>query len=71
MFDPAILLSLEAPMPPQMPAMVIEQTWRSADGDRVEWVGRRYADAFDATADAWAADYRGGFLSQGVRSSRC
>lgn len=54
MFDPAILLNLEAPMPPQMPVMVIEQTWRSADGDRVEWVGRRYADAFDVTANAWA-----------------
>lgn len=55
MLDPAILHSLQARFPPEQPAIVEEQVWRSVAGEQAERIGRRMADSFDKAADEWIA----------------
>lgn len=56
MLDPAILLSLEARMPPQPPQIVEERAWQSPAGVAAERVGTKLVAAFETQADAWMAE---------------
>ncbi|MEN3238901.1 hypothetical protein PUR29_36310 [Methylobacterium ajmalii] len=53
MIDPAILLTLQVPFPPEQPTLVEERVLQSTVGAQAERIGRRLADSFDASADAW------------------
>lgn len=50
MLDPAILLSLDARMPPEPPTMVQERIALDAAGEALTRIGTRMADTFDADA---------------------
>lgn len=53
MLDPAILQSLDAPLPPQVPTIVHERVWQSSLAQQAERIGRRMADSFEADAQKW------------------
>lgn len=55
MLDPAILLSLQVPLPPEQPVLVQERMLQSAAGAQADRIGRRLADSFEAAADEWLA----------------
>lgn len=55
MFDPAILMALEAPMPPEVPRMVEERVWRSSGLDAAAREATRIADSYTAMVDNWLA----------------
>ena len=51
MFDPAILLNLEAHLPPELPPMVTERVQRDALGEGFFRTGTEMVDAFEAQAE--------------------
>lgn len=55
MFDPAILMSLEASMPPQPPIFAEERVWQSPEGAAAARVGEKLTRHFDEQANAWLA----------------
>ncbi|MBK3406304.1 hypothetical protein H0176_23460 [Methylorubrum populi] len=56
MIDPGILVSLDAQMPPALPAMVVERQWRTDAGDSAEKLGQKYVRAYDEHAISWIAN---------------
>jgi len=54
MFDPALLLSLEALTPPQPPVTVQERAWLSPLGTAAQRVSQRLVEAYGTKSEEWS-----------------